>query len=86
MSAGPRIPPLSRDQWSDEAVEAVRAGFGDAAAERLLATGLKKFDPNAEVPKLEEGPRDKRFVYEAPQGGLVVKVTSKVLGDRKSVV
>lgn len=47
---------------------------------RLLATGLKKFDPNAEVPKLEEGPRDKRFVYEAPQGGLVVKVTSKVLG------
>jgi len=30
---------LPRDQWSDEAVGAVRAGFGDAAAERLLATG-----------------------------------------------
>jgi len=37
--AGPRVPPLPRDQWGDEAVGAVRAGFGDAAAERLLATG-----------------------------------------------
>jgi 4-carboxymuconolactone decarboxylase len=34
----PRIAPLPRDEWSDEAVDALRAGFGDAAAERLLAT------------------------------------------------
>jgi hypothetical protein len=46
----------------------------------LLAAALKKFDPSAPVPKIEESPRDARFVYEAPAGGLVVSVHSRVLG------
>jgi alkylhydroperoxidase family enzyme len=36
---GPRIAPLPTDEWSADAVAALRAGFGDAAADRLLATG-----------------------------------------------
>ena len=47
---------------------------------RMMASALKKFDPSAEVPKIEEGAKDARFVYELPEGGLVVSVTSKVLG------
>ena len=40
MSAtGPRIPPLPKDEWSDEAVAALRAAFGDRGADRLLAGG-----------------------------------------------
>ena len=40
MSAdGPRIAPLPTDQWSDEAVAALRSAFGSEAADRLLATG-----------------------------------------------
>ena len=35
----PRIPPLPREEWNEEAAAALRAGFGDAAADRLLATG-----------------------------------------------
>ncbi len=35
---GPRIPPLAASEWSDDAVAALRAGFGDQAAERLLST------------------------------------------------
>lgn len=43
MSAsGRRISPLPREEWSGEAVAALRAAFGDAAAERLLGT-----DPDA---------------------------------------
>jgi alkylhydroperoxidase family enzyme len=39
MSAkGPRIPPLPVDEWDDDAVAALRAAFGDDAAERLLST------------------------------------------------
>jgi alkylhydroperoxidase family enzyme len=36
---GPRLPPLPKEQWSDEAVAGLRAAFGDAGADRLLATG-----------------------------------------------
>jgi alkylhydroperoxidase family enzyme len=36
---GPRIAPLPTDQWSDDAVAALRSAFGDQAADRLLATG-----------------------------------------------
>ncbi|HMF82326.1 MAG TPA: carboxymuconolactone decarboxylase family protein [Acidimicrobiia bacterium] len=35
--AGPRIAPLRIDEWSREAVAALRAAFGDDAAERLLS-------------------------------------------------
>jgi 4-carboxymuconolactone decarboxylase len=35
----PRLAPLPTAQWSDEAIAAVRAAFGDAGAARLLATG-----------------------------------------------
>jgi alkylhydroperoxidase family enzyme len=35
---GPRLAPLPSDQWSDEAVAALRAAFGGEAAERLLST------------------------------------------------
>ncbi|MEX2255739.1 MAG: carboxymuconolactone decarboxylase family protein [Acidimicrobiia bacterium] len=38
-SAAPRLPPLSKDRWGDDAVAALRAGFGDDAASRLLAEG-----------------------------------------------
>ena len=38
MSAGaPRIPPLPTSEWSDDAVAALRAGFGDEGAARLLS-------------------------------------------------
>jgi alkylhydroperoxidase family enzyme len=37
--AGPRIAPLPVGEWSEEAVAALRASFGEAAAERLLSTG-----------------------------------------------
>ena len=36
---GPRIGPLPTGEWSEEAVAALRAAFGDAAADRLLSTG-----------------------------------------------
>jgi 4-carboxymuconolactone decarboxylase len=35
---GPRIAPVPPSQWSDEAVAAVRAAFGDAAADSLRST------------------------------------------------
>jgi len=38
MSAGPRIAPLPPSEWSDEAVAAVRAAFGDTAADSLRST------------------------------------------------
>jgi 4-carboxymuconolactone decarboxylase len=38
-ATGPRIPPLPKDEWSDEAVAALRAAFGDRGADRLLAGG-----------------------------------------------
>jgi 4-carboxymuconolactone decarboxylase len=33
----PRIPPLPTDEWSDEAVEALRGAYGDEGAKRLLS-------------------------------------------------
>jgi 4-carboxymuconolactone decarboxylase len=36
---GPRIAPLAKDDWSEEAVAALRAAFGDEAAQHLLAEG-----------------------------------------------
>jgi hypothetical protein len=47
---------------------------------RMLASALKKFDPAGEAPKFEDGPKDTRFAYELPKGGLILYVTSKVLG------
>jgi hypothetical protein len=46
----------------------------------LLASALKKFDPSAPVPRTEDGPGNKRPLYTAPEGGLVVSVSAKVLG------
>jgi alkylhydroperoxidase family enzyme len=40
MSAtAPRIAPLPKDEWSEEAAAALRAAYGDQAAERLLSGG-----------------------------------------------
>lgn len=47
---------------------------------RLMAAALKKFDPAADVTKLEAGTKDARFNYELPVGSQVVRVTTKVLG------
>jgi hypothetical protein len=58
---------------------------------QMLARALKEFDPAGEAPKIEEGRKDTRFSYELPEGGLIVYVTSKVLGgydptDRKDAI
>jgi len=37
-AATPRIEPLPIGEWSEQAVEALRTAFGDAAADRLLST------------------------------------------------
>jgi alkylhydroperoxidase family enzyme len=34
-----RLAPVPKEQWSDEAIAGLRAAFGDAGADRLLATG-----------------------------------------------
>jgi hypothetical protein len=47
---------------------------------RMLDSALRKYEPKEEVPAIEEGAKDERFDYKPPQGGLVVTVTSKVLG------
>jgi 4-carboxymuconolactone decarboxylase len=39
--AGPRLPPLRREEWNDDAVAAPRAGLGGAAADRLLSSGAR---------------------------------------------
>ena len=36
---GPRIAPLPKGEWGDDAIAALRAGFGEKAANRLLASG-----------------------------------------------
>jgi hypothetical protein len=46
----------------------------------VLATALEKFDPTAPIPRIEEDTRPALPLYEVPAGGLVVAVTSKVLG------
>jgi len=52
---------------------------------RMLAAALKKFDPSAEAPKIEDGEKDTRFTYELPEGGLVIYVTAKVLSGYESL-
>jgi hypothetical protein len=47
---------------------------------QMLASALKKLDPAGEAPKIDEGRKDARFTYELPEGGLIIYVTSKVLG------
>lgn len=37
-TTGPRIPPLPRDEWGEDAVAAMRAAFEPKAAERMLST------------------------------------------------
>jgi 4-carboxymuconolactone decarboxylase len=39
VSDDSRLSPLPKEQWSDDAGAALRAAFGDAGADRLLATG-----------------------------------------------
>jgi len=46
----------------------------------VIEAALKKFDPSAPIPKLEFDAKEARPLYEAPEGGLVVSVFSKVLG------
>jgi hypothetical protein len=46
---------------------------------KLLKKSLLDFQP-AELPLIEPGPADPRFVRTPPPGGLVVRVTAKVLG------
>jgi alkylhydroperoxidase family enzyme len=38
-ATGPRIPPLPVEEWTDDAKEAVRAAFGQDAADRMLNGG-----------------------------------------------
>jgi hypothetical protein len=46
----------------------------------VLARALKKFDPSAPIPRIDFDAKEARPVHEAPEGSLVVAVTSKVLG------
>src|SRR5262245_64973702 len=46
---------------------------------KLLKKSLLDFQP-AELASIEPGPADPRFVRTPPQGGLVLRVTAKVLG------
>ena len=46
----------------------------------MRASALKRFDPSAPVPRIEEGAKARRLPYQAPKGGLVVSVQAKVLG------
>lgn len=45
---------------------------------RLLQTALKKFDPDAPLPKFADA--GTKVLAEAPKGGLIIDVTAKVLG------
>jgi hypothetical protein len=49
-------------------------------ARRLLAGALRKFDPAAEAPAVETPEGTKSPLPELPAGGVIVDVTSKVLG------
>jgi hypothetical protein len=46
----------------------------------VIDAALKKFDPSAPIPRIEFDAKEARPRYEAPEGALVVRVTSKVLG------
>ncbi len=38
-TAAPRLAPVPREEWGDDAADALRRGFGAAGADRLTATG-----------------------------------------------
>src|SRR5262249_16063470 len=46
----------------------------------VIDSALKKGDPSDPIPKFEFDPKDARPLFEAPEGGLIIAVTSKVLG------
>ena len=48
----------------------------------MLNNALKKFEPR-QVASIETGKSDSRFVYGPPEGGLVVRVNSRILGGYK---
>jgi hypothetical protein len=52
---------------------------GPQQIRKLLKQSLLDFQP-AELASIEPGPADPRFARTPPQGGLVVRVTAKVLG------
>lgn len=53
---------------------------GDAA-KRLMRSALAKFDPNEEVPEINDKPqRDRRWSFEPPEGVAIIEVTSKIIG------
>src|SRR5262249_26235147 len=52
---------------------------GPQQIRKLLKQSLLDFQP-AELASIEAGPADPRFARTPPQGGLVVRVTAKVLG------
>jgi hypothetical protein len=52
---------------------------GPEPIKRLLERSLKEFQPVAVSP-IKPGASDPRFAHKPPQGGLVVRVTAKVLG------
>ena len=52
---------------------------GPERIKRLLKQSLLDFQPAA-VSSIKPGPVDPRFAHTPPQGGLVVRVTAKVLG------
>lgn len=57
------------------------ANTADAGQERrMLASALRKFDPAAEAVKVPDKPETARSIPDPPEGGLVLTVTSKVLG------
>ncbi|MEX0717693.1 MAG: hypothetical protein WD066_13955 [Planctomycetaceae bacterium] len=51
------------------------------AAKRLMRSSLAKFDPNEEIPEIDDKPqRDTRWSFDPPEGVTIVEVTSKVIG------
>jgi 4-carboxymuconolactone decarboxylase len=38
VSSGPRIPPLPKDEWGDDAIAALKAAYGAEAADRILSS------------------------------------------------
>ena len=56
-----------------------RNNRGAERALSLLQSSLKKFRPNRATQAIERGKVDRRFVYDPPKGGLVVRTHAKVL-------
>lgn len=60
-----------------------RNNRGAERALDLLHSSLKKFQPNPDSAAIERGRVDRRYVYEPPKGGLVVRTHAKVLSGYK---